>query len=207
MPTVFVNYRGASDNYAAAFITQVLAERFGAEHIFRAPVSLRPGDDFPTVIWDALRHCSALVAVIDADWLTAGVDGRRFIDDPQDWVRREIAMALAWKRRVIPVPLASTAIPASSDLPKEIARLAAKQAVRVTARGTAYDTQPLVDELARLPALRDIPPPRAPSADQLTPGAGTVTIHNGSYVNRSTIHGDVIHGDVIHGIKYVGGKE
>lgn len=51
----------------------------------------------------------------------AWADRRRRIDDPVDWVRREIAEALSPGLRGIPVLTGDASLPAEADLPQDIA--------------------------------------------------------------------------------------
>jgi hypothetical protein len=51
----------------------------------------------------------------------AWADRRRRIDDPVDWVRREIAEALSLGLRGIPVLTGDASLPAEADLPQDIA--------------------------------------------------------------------------------------
>jgi hypothetical protein len=194
---IFINYRTADENFAAALIDDKLSQRFGAARVFRASRSIRPGEDFRPRIWQGLRESSALVAVIGPDWLTmAGENGRR-LDDPEDWVRREIAEALRLGIRVIPVLLAATPMPRRDQLPADIADLASRQYLRLFARSSRYDIQPLVDALAELLGLAD--EPEGPAAGQPTAGFG----HGGvAFIGgQPTVHGDVVSGD-----KHVNGK-
>jgi hypothetical protein len=204
MPIVFINYRGAADNFAATLIYNELTARFGTEHIFRTPDSLRPGDDFDSHIWKALDRCSILLAIMERDWLFAGKDGRRYLDDPEDYVRREIAEALRLHKRVIPVMIADAPIPRAADVPGDVAALVRRQVVRVYAKTVSYDLQPLIAELARQPELQNLSRAAAPpevGADGAAHGPGPVgtptPFHHGGVVFGGTaeIGGDVVSGD------------
>jgi hypothetical protein len=198
MPAVFINYRGAADNFAATLIGTELTARFGREHIFWAPASLRPGDDFREEIARVLPQCAALVALIGRGWLDPGANGRRGFDDPDDYVRWEIAMALRLSLRVIPVLLGDTPVPKAAQLPPDIAALSGRHIVRVYANRSSYDVRPLIDELARLPALAGVqPPPAAPDPPPAAPQPGAPPSRHGGVVfeGPATVHGDVVAGD------------
>jgi hypothetical protein len=202
MPRVFISYRRAVDNYAAAGIYTELVRRFGAKHIFRAPETLHPGDDFPAEITEALRQSAALVAVIDPSWIGEGPDGRRYLNDPSGWVRREIATAFTRGIRVLPVLLANTPIPAADELPGDIRRLRDKQIVRLPADGGPYKLQPLVDELARVLGLPKgaVPQPRE---DQRRRRTDARVVRGGVTFNAPV---QMTGGDIVAGDKHVWGS-
>jgi len=66
--------------------------------------SIELGDDFVEMITRAVGSCDVLLALIGDQWLTiTDEDGRRRVDDPNDFVRVEIEAALTRNVRVIPI--------------------------------------------------------------------------------------------------------
>ena len=66
--------------------------------------SIEAGLDFGEVIGEAVDSCAVLVALIGRQWLTlADEEGRRRLDNPDDFVRFEVRAALERGVRVIPV--------------------------------------------------------------------------------------------------------
>jgi len=62
------------------------------------------GDDFVEVNETTVAKCDVLIAVIGKNWVTSKDDhGDRRLDNPEDFVRMEIGVALKRKIRVIPV--------------------------------------------------------------------------------------------------------
>ncbi|MFD7657070.1 AAA family ATPase, partial [Actinosynnema sp. NPDC059797] len=83
--------------------------------------------------------------------------GRR-LDEPGDWVRYEVATALASGVRVIPVLLDGAEPPAEADLPPGTEALARSHVLRLRHGNDDRDIARLVDELAALaPAARRLP--------------------------------------------------
>jgi TIR domain len=209
MPAVFINYRGADDNFAATMIGSELTARFGRDQIFWAPESLRPGDDFRDEIERILPRCAALVAVIGRGWLAPSTAGRRGLDHPDDYVRWEIATALRLGLRVIPVLLGDTPIPEAGQLPADISALSSRNVIRVYANRASYDVRPLIDELARLPALAGVRTPESsaapgrPAASSPAVATSTPAARGGVVFQAPT----TIHGDVVAGDKHVWGGE
>jgi hypothetical protein len=109
----------------------------------------------------ALDSCVALIAVIGPSWSTiADERGRRRLDDPDDWVRREIGEALRRGIRVIPVALTS-AMPREDELPPDLQPLVRRQAAQVSDRHWRQDVESLAKSLETVPGLarrRDLSP-------------------------------------------------
>jgi hypothetical protein len=193
MAEVFINYRTGDGDEAAAMVERVLSDRFGEERIFRAAKSIAPGDAYPETLFDALRCCAVLLAVMGADW-------PRYpqLRDENDWVRREILEAYTYGIRVIPVLKGrNTGRLNAADLPAELARLADVQSLRLDMRDNGTDLARIGDELACLvPSLKeaDRAAPRSPAPGTVHSSTGEV---HGTVVQSHDITGDV--GTVIKG--------
>ncbi|MGH3878561.1 MAG: TIR domain-containing protein [Actinophytocola sp.] len=153
MSVVFVNYRVQEDPGYATLLHRELSEHFGPENVFLASQSIEAGDDFVREVFTRLRECEVLLALIGPRW--AEVIGR---DGAVDWVRREIAEALAGGILVVPVLIENADLPRESTLPADIARLSRCQAVRLRHYSFDADLAALVDKLRRVaPALQERP--------------------------------------------------
>jgi hypothetical protein len=169
---VFINYRGEDSHSYGALLHAELSRRFGPESVFLDSASIPAGADFVAQLLGRVRAARVVLAVIGTRWLTAtGPDGRRRIDDPGDWIRRELVAAFAAGVRVIPVLTDGAEMPAEADLPEDLAQLGRCQFRRLRHREATADLARLVAELAALypdldPASR--PPPQAdsPQADR-----------------------------------------
>jgi len=145
---VFLSYRTGDGDWAAVLLMKVLSANFGASRVFLASSSIRPGEDFTQRIAEALSSSGVLLAIIGPRWLSAvGQHGYRRLDDPDDWVHREIAEAFRQGVDVIPVLLDNVERLAESDLPPDLARLANCQYVRLRHR-YEHDIAELVTALA-----------------------------------------------------------
>jgi NB-ARC domain len=117
-----------------------------------------------------VRACSVLLVVIGPHWLTlTNGAGQRRIDDPRDWLRREIVEAFAYGRRVVPVLTDGVNLPVEEELPDDIAGLSRRQYVPLRRRYTDVDLAFLVKriadadpELAKIAALRQSSARRVP---------------------------------------------
>lgn len=158
MPNVFINYRSGDTGDVAALVERDLSGRFGTEVFFRASKSIRPGDDYTQALLQAVRMSDALLAFIGPHWLDADDNGRRKIDQEDDWTRQELAEAFRYGVRVIPI-LVGTARPLQEkDLPNDLARLALCQYIRLDHRNPDADLNLLAGRLTQLvPGLRNRP--------------------------------------------------
>lgn len=132
MGGIFVSYRREDARGQARSLSDALMARFGPKRVFRDVETIAPGVDFPEAIATALDRTDVFLAVIGDKWLAVEKDGRRRLDDPDDYVRREIATALGRGVRVIPVLLESTTMPSREQLPPELGELADRNAIRLT---------------------------------------------------------------------------
>lgn len=128
---IFISYRHDDGDWPVLWLTEKLVEHFGPGAVFQDRLSIRPGDDFVLEIATGAEGCSALLAVIGPHWLGPQGDGRRRIDNPEDWVRVEIETAISRGVRVIPVLVYGAKMPTASELPESLQGLARKQTVEL----------------------------------------------------------------------------
>jgi hypothetical protein len=97
------------------------------------------------------------VAVIGDEWVDVpGDDGQPRLRDPDDLLRREIAIALLIGVKVVPVLVANASMPRVSDLPDDLKALAGLNAIEVRPSSFSADADRLVNELEKMVA----PPPQ-----------------------------------------------
>ncbi|MEJ2889273.1 toll/interleukin-1 receptor domain-containing protein [Actinomycetospora aeridis] len=149
-PDVFISYRTADGGIAAAHLAGRLAEVVGPDQVFRDSDTLLPGAPWPDALTSALDEARVLVAVIGPAWAGTGRPGSRRIDDPGDWVRREILHALRRDVPVVPVVLDGASGPAELGLDGELAGLEDVQTAPLRHRDLTGDTGALIDRLLRL---------------------------------------------------------
>lgn len=150
MPGVFISYRREDSAAYAGRLFDILSAAFGADNTFMDVDDIKGGDDFTTVIERKLGASDALVAVIGQHWLSVTeTNGGRRLDNPNDFVRIEIAKALQRGIRVIPVLVGGATLPHPSDLPDNLKPLCERQAVEVRDTRFHEDAKDLVDVLHR----------------------------------------------------------
>ena len=149
--TVFTNYRGEDSHRYGALLYTELARHFGEDLVFLDAQSIPPGTDFVKELLGRVRSARVLLAVIGQRWLTAtDTTGRRRIDDPDDWIRRELAEAFAAGVRVIPILTDHAELPHEADLPSDIAALSRCQYRPLRRREPTSDLARIVADLTSL---------------------------------------------------------
>ena len=111
--------------------------------------TIEPGVDFVRTIEEAVAACDVLIAVIGTRWLVSSDQTRSRLDNPEDFVRLEIAAALKRDIRVIPVLVEGASIPTSSDLPDDLKPLARRNGVEVSHTRFNTDADLLVGAIER----------------------------------------------------------
>jgi hypothetical protein len=103
MSRIFISYRREDSGASAGRLHDRLREHFGRDNVFMDIDTIEPGLDFTDVIERTVASCDVLIALIGRQWLTStDAAGQRRLDNPEDFVRLEIAAALKRNIRVIP---------------------------------------------------------------------------------------------------------
>lgn len=168
---VFINYRSEDSDTGGALLYQHLTGHFGSELVFLDCESIPAGADFVAQLLGRVRSARILLAVIGPHWLTATnpTTGQRRIDDPADWIRRELAEAFAARVRVIPVLTDQAALPREADLPADIAALGRCQYRHLRRREFTSDLARIVADLTSLdPVLAASAAPGTDNTGQTT---------------------------------------
>ena len=147
---IFMSYRRDDTDYPAAWLFTELVRHFDRDQVFKDVDSIELGDDFVEVITRAVASCDVLLALIGRRWLKiAGRDGRRRLDNPDDFVRLEIEAALTRNVRVIPILVEAAQMPRADELPSSLAKLARRQALELSPGRFGLDAQRLLRTLDR----------------------------------------------------------
>ncbi len=172
MGKVFISYRRDDAAGYARAIYEELTERFPPERVFMDVDAIEPGLPFDEVIRNAVGQCEALLVLIGARWLAPGADECSRLEDERDFVRLEIAAALARNIRVIPVLLDGTQMPKESELPEPLRGLVWRNAIEVSNTRFNADVGRLAEVLAKI--IGDAPQANtAPEQEQPAPVAAS----------------------------------
>ncbi len=165
---IFICYRH-TDSYAVLLMGRHLRSHFGEKRVFHDIGSMVSGDNIDEVIMEAIGSCAVLLAVVGHLWLIeVGDHGQRRLDDPGDYVRREIEAALRSGVRVIPVLLDGTRMPRADELPPSLRDLATRRAHEISRTTFDADIVKLLQAIDGVLAASADPQqdPNPPGADR-----------------------------------------
>ena len=147
---IFISYRRDDTEGEAGRLFDDLVGSFGEQSVFMDVSDINPGVDFRKAIDDNVASCGVLLAIIGPAWASIkNSSGGRRLDDPNDFVRLEIASALARKIAVIPVLVHDAKMPRPEDLPDNLKDLAFRNSVEITHTRWNSDVKLLTDALQR----------------------------------------------------------
>jgi hypothetical protein len=146
--SIFISYRRDDAEGEAGRLFDDLVRAYGNDAVFMDVAGIAPGLDFRKAIDDNVAGCGVFLAIIGSQWATiAGTDGRRRLDDDNDFVRLEIASALARNIAVIPVLVHDARMPHPEQLPDNIKDLAYRNSVEISHARWNSDVQLLIEAL------------------------------------------------------------
>ena len=147
---IFLSYRHSDAGGDTGRLSDRLVREFGADNIFLNCNSIPLGTNFVERLTKEVHTCDALLAVIGPDWLDVrDEEGKRRLDNPQDFVRIEISAALQRNIAVIPVLLNGTKIPTADRLPPEMQELTLRKALDLRLGSFHSDVDRLIAGLTR----------------------------------------------------------
>lgn len=162
--SLFLSYRRVDSGGYAGRLSDALEARFGAGSVFHDVDTILPGTDFAAAIESAIAAASVVLVLIGDDWIDArDATGTRMLDRPDDFVRLEVASALASGKTVLPLLVEAARMPAAADLPPDLQRLSRQQALELSDSRWAHDIDRLVEAIGRCgvrPAAPSVPATR-----------------------------------------------
>ena len=131
--------------------------------------SIEIGRDFAEVIGEAVNSCAVLVALIGRQWATlADEDGRKRLDNPDDYVRFEIQTALERGVRVVPVLVDGARPLRQQQLPAKLQKLGRLNALELSYGRYDYDANRLFDVIQQvLATVQPVQSQRRQEGDKL----------------------------------------
>ncbi len=150
-PRVFISYRRADASAHAGRLFDWLGRQFGSSRVFIDTDKIQAGAEFPQTIADNLAQSDIVLALIGRQWLSITDENGRRLDNPQDFVRREIETALIEGKRVVPVLVQGAEMPKADDLPAGLKDLAWRNAVAIGDATFERDFDVLVDDILGRP--------------------------------------------------------
>jgi TIR domain-containing protein len=158
---VFISYR-RQEPTLAHWLHEKLGGELDLKRVFLDTKGVEAGTLFPERLSHAIATAPAFVALIGREWNPV-VDGRRRLDDPEDFVRKEIELALDHfestpHRLVLPVLAEGVAMPSVAELPECLHRLRKIQAVELPRGDYGTAVRGIVERVVtHLDSLDDTP--------------------------------------------------
>jgi hypothetical protein len=133
---IFISYRRSDAEGEAGRLYDDLTRCFGSASVFMDVSDIHPGKDFRTVLTENVSRCTVLLAIIGPNWTrVTDASGVRRLDQPNDFVRVEVAAALARDIDVIPVLVHGARMPTAAELPEDLQNLAYRNCVELRHSG------------------------------------------------------------------------
>jgi hypothetical protein len=145
-PRILISYRREDSAGHVLAMVPALRQHFGADRIVKDTDNITSDADLISFVSRGTGSRSVLLAIIGPDWLSVQdpANHRRRLDDPKDFLRREIAAALATPYiQVIPVLIGGATMPLG-ELPGELSELSFKRAVTLSDSRWDSDLQGLI---------------------------------------------------------------
>jgi hypothetical protein len=145
---IFISYRRDDSEGEAGRLFDDLTRAFGEDAVFMDVAGIKPGADFRKAIDDNVASCGVFLAIIGPRWTTiANADGKRRLDDANDFVALEVASALRREVPVIPVLVHEAKMPAVDLLPEALKPFAYRNSVELTHARWSSDVTLLIEAL------------------------------------------------------------
>jgi len=141
--SIFISYRRDDSAGYARAVYDELARRFGAERVFMDVDDIAAGEAFADVIRRAVGESTLLLVLIGRRWLGEREGQPARITEAGDFVRIEVAAALAKGMRVIPLLLDGMPMPTASQLPEDLRALVGRNALELDNDRYAADIERL----------------------------------------------------------------
>ncbi|RPH79311.1 MAG: toll/interleukin-1 receptor domain-containing protein [Nitrospiraceae bacterium] len=144
---IFISYRRDDAADEAKQLEEQLEKLQG--HVFRDISAIEIAEKFPKRIEAALNEAGFVIVVIGKKWLSiSDQKGRRRLEDPNDFVRREIKYSLRCAESdkfldIIPVLVQGARMPKAEELPGDLRALAEINAHRIGSETFTDDVEEL----------------------------------------------------------------
>ena len=152
---IFVSYRREDSEGEAGRLFDDLVRALGEDSVFMDVAGIQFGRDFRKAIDENVTCCGVLLAIVGPRWTSiTDVNGVRRLDNANDFVRLEIASALARDIPVIPVLVHGAAMPHADQLPDNLKDLSYRNSIELTHARWNSDVALLINALKKYVNVR-----------------------------------------------------
>ncbi len=150
--SIFLSYRRADSQEVVGRLYDRLVQHFAKGQVFRDLDSLQVGKPFPIALDEALKASKVALIIIGPNWVTIrDANARRRLDDPADFVRREVENALSSGIAVVPVLVSNASMPLQAELPASLTPLLFRHGVSVRPDPDFHkDASSLIEKLIQI---------------------------------------------------------
>lgn len=144
---IFVSYRRSDESGTTGRIYDYLVREAGIsrKRIFLDVDNLMPDTNFVQEINRRIKTCEVFLVIIGKRWLEGeGREGKRQIDNPNDFVRLEVSAALSRSIPLIPILVDGARMPLEPNLPTNIQLLCQQHAIQLRNAHFEQDIRPLI---------------------------------------------------------------
>jgi len=148
MKPILISYRRDDSAAEAILLKKYLEEELDKDLIFMDTQSIEAGSIWPDELENAIKAAKVVIIVIGKKWLKiADEDGRRRIDNPNDWVRKEIEKAKKVNAVMIPVLVDGATLPREKALPEAISFLSKRMYIPIRRDYWEHDISLLLKQI------------------------------------------------------------
>jgi len=147
--SIFLSYRRKNTTWFTGRLYESLKSRYPYLSIFMDVDEIFGGEKFKKVIDEAIYKSKIFIPIIDHEWTTIK-DSRtneRRLFQPNDFIRFEVERAISLEKIIIPVLVANTSMPNSTQLPKSIQTLPSYNARSLKHDSWERDVENLIDSI------------------------------------------------------------
>ena len=120
MTAFFISYRRKDTAPTAGRLYDRLRNEFGKENLFMDVDTISAGMDFVDAIEQAIKKADVLLVLLGDKWLSGDNSGAtNLLQDPDDYVRKEITAALSNHKHIVPLLIDGAEMP-TAVLPDEL---------------------------------------------------------------------------------------
>ena len=116
---IFISYE-RTDAIAAGLFYIQLKEQYGEGFVFKDMEETVAGTKWPDRLRRLVQGCKAFVLIIVPDWQEKRVIKK--LNDPNNWVHREIVTAVEANKLIFPVVVQGASPPSKADVPSKISQ-------------------------------------------------------------------------------------
>jgi cytolethal distending toxin subunit A len=169
---IFISYRRDDSHGTAGRLRDRLVRDPRSSYVFMDVDNIPAGVDFVEYVNDQVAGCDVLLAVIGPNWLDAEDDtGQRRLNNLGDYVRVELAAALARKIRLVPVLVDGARMPRADELPDDLKPLVRRNAFELRNAHFGRDADALAESI-----LEERKTVRAKTGRWVASGAGAAVL-------------------------------